>query len=167
MATTTRQRLAGGVVIGVAAAAFYLGTQWKGPGLGGSGSGDGGPVAGEPARPSVASSEEPRGAELAGDSAVLVSNAAPPSTQAPLVTVVITGNEYLLSTIGDETTATPALLTEVARAALMARGDSQGIRVRIFRKKDAKAGAKIDLFSKLNEAGIPNEAIQDKREFLD
>ena len=167
MATTTRQRLAGGVVIGVAAAAFYFGTQWKGPGLGGSGSGDGGPVASDPAQPSVSSGEEPRGAELAGDSAVLVTNAAPSSTPAPLVAVVITGDEYLLSTTGDLTTATPALLTDIARAVLMASGDSQGIRVRIFRKKDAKAGAKIDLFSKLTEAGIPSEAIQDQREFLD
>ena len=63
--------------------------------------------------------------------------------------------------------ATPADLAEVARAALAATGDGQGIRVRIYRKKDATAGAKLDLFSKLNDAGVPSEAIQDMKEFLD
>ena len=167
MATTTRQRLAGGVVIGVAAAAFYLGTQWKGPGLGGSGSGDGGPVDGEKAQASVSSTDENRGAELAGDSAVMVSTNVPPTKPSQLVTVIISGDEFLLSTTGDKTTATPAPLTDVARAAMIASGDDQGIRVRIYRKKDAKAGAKIDLFAKLTEAGIPSEAIQDMREFID
>ncbi len=170
MATTTRQRLAGGFVIGVAALAFYIGTQFKGPGLGGSGSGDGGPTPGQPANPST--STTPGGSELVGDEAVLATTSVPsvaiPTTpSSPLVVVVISGSQYLLSTTGDETQATPAELTEVARAAMAASGDGQGIRVRIFRKKDATAGAKIDLFAKLGDAGIPTEAIQERKEFLD
>ena len=53
----------------------------------------------------------------------------PAAPQSPLVAVVISGNEYLLSTTGEETQATPAKLTDVARAALAAPGDGQGIRV--------------------------------------
>lgn len=170
MATTTRQRLAGGFVIGVAALAFYIGTQFKGPGLGGSGSGDGGPTAGSPTNPST--SEASGESELAGDEAVLVTSsvpsvALPTPTPSPLIAVVITGNQFLLSTTGDETQATPAELTEVARAAIATSGEGRGIRVRIFRKKDATAGAKLDLFAKLSDAGISSEAIQDMKEFLD
>lgn len=170
MATTTRQRLAGGVLIGVAALAFYIGTQFKGPGLGGSGSGDGGPVVGETSQPSVSKGADTplaRVSELAGDEAVLVSTTPLATQLAPVVAVVISGDKYLLSSTGDESKATAAELADVARAALIAPGDGQGIRVRIFRKKDATAGAKLDLFSKLNDAGIPSEAIQDMREFLD
>lgn len=170
MATTTRQRLAGGFVVGVAALAFYIGTQFKGLGLGGSGSGDGGPVSGESSQPSISKGDDTPQAEpsdLAGDEAVLASTHTPPAKTAPLVAIVISGDKYLLSATGEEATATPAKLTDVARAALSTTGDGQGIRVRIFRKKDATAGAKLDLFSKLNDAGIPSEAIQDMKEFLD
>jgi|GEM_PF-2148997 len=170
MATTTRQRLAGGFVIGVAALAFYIGTQFKGPGLGGSGSGDGGPIAGESSQPAVSKGTEPlviSRSELAGDEAVMVSTSTPPTQLAAVVAVVISGDKYLLSITGDESKATAAELTDVARAALIAPGDGQGIRVRIFRKKDATAGAKLDLFAKLNDAGVPSEAIQDMREFLE
>ena len=170
MATTTRQRLAGGFVIGVAALAFYIGTQFKGPGLGGSGSGDGGPTPGPSTTPSTSTSSE--GTELVGDEAVLVTNSVPPvavpvAPPSPFIAVVISGNQYLLSTAGDETQATPAELTEVARAAIATSGEGRGIRVRIFRQKDATAGAKLDLFAKLGDAGIPSEAIQDMKEFLD
>ena len=170
MATTTRQRLAGGFVIGVAALAFYIGTQFKGPGLGGSGSGDGGPVPDAASQPSVSKgteTPETSGSDLAGDEAVLASTQSPAAKPASFVAVVISGDKYLLSATGDETQTTPAELADVARAAITAAGDGQGIRVRIFRKKDATAGAKLDLFSKLNDAGIPSEAIQDMREFLD
>lgn len=170
MATTTRQRLAGGLVIGVAALAFYVGTQFNGAGLGGSGSGDGGPTAGQPARPST--STAPNDSELVGDEAILVTTSIPSvdppiPPPSPLIAVVITGNQYLLSTTGDETRATPAELTDIARAANATAGEGRGIRVRIFRKKNATAGAKKDLFAELSEAGIPTEAIQDMRGFLD
>ena len=169
MATTTRQRLAGGVLIGVAAIAFYIGTQFKGPGLGGSGSGDGGPT---PASPPGASTST----DLAGDEATMVSTivpatlpatATPTTPSSPLVAVVISGDKYLLSTSGDETQATPAELAEVIRAVLATTGDGQGIRVRVFRKKDATTGAQVDLSSKLGDAGVPSEEIQVRQQFLD
>lgn len=172
MSSSSRQRLAGGLVIGVAAIAFYIGMQFKGPGLGGSGSGDGGPAPGEASQPSTSGTTVPAvsaDTDIAGDEAVLASTrpSSPAVPESPRITVVISGDKYLLSTTGDQAQATPAELAEVARAALAATGDGQGIRVRIFRKKDATAGAKLDLFSKLNDAGIPSEAIQDMKEFLD
>ena len=165
MATTTRQRLAGGVLIGVAAIAFYIGTQFKGPGLGGSGSGDGGPTPATAKGPSTSS-------DLAGDEATMVSTTTPttltpPTSSSPLVAVVISGDKYLLSTTGDETQATPAELAEVVRAVLSASGDGQGIRVRVFRKKDATTGAQFDLSTKLGDAGVPSEEIQVMQTFLD
>ena len=166
MATTTRQRLAGGVLIGVAALAFYIGTQFKGPGLGGSGAGDGGPAPGEASSPSTATPTD-----LVGDEAIQATTAPTPTTPttpaSPLVAVVISGDKYLLSTTGDETQATPAELADVVRAVLSASGDGQGIRVRVFRKKDATTGAQFDLSTKLGDAGIPMEEIQVMQAFLD
>lgn len=167
MAITTRQRLAGGFVIVAVAVAFYLGMQFKGPGLGGSGSGDGDPAPGAAAGPRIAVGEKAPDSELAGDPPVLVTITASSDKLPTLAAVVISGNEYLLSPMGDESKATPAKLADVARAARNAAGDGQGIRVRIFRKKDATAGAKIDLFTKLDDAGIPLESIQEMRDFLD
>ncbi len=167
MATTTRQRLAGGVLIGVAALAFYIGTQFKGPGLGGSGSGDGGPTPEGAASPSTSNQPIAPESELVGDAAVVSSTEAPATPEAPLVAVVISGSEYWLSTTGDETKTDLAPLVDVARAALLATGDRQGIRVRIFRKKDATAGAMLDLSSKLDDAGIPSESIQVIKDFLE
>ena len=165
MATTTRQRLAGGVLIGVAAVAFYIGTQFKGPGLGGSGSGDGGPTPAE--APGASTSTD-----LVGDESILATTTVPPTTtptpqSSPLVAVVISGNQYLLSTSGDETQAAPAELAEVVRAVLATTGDGQGIRVRVFRKKDATTGAQFDLSAKLGDAGIPSEVVQVMQKFLD
>ena len=172
MSSSSRQRLAGGVVIGVAALAFYFGMQFKGPGLGGSGSGDGGPAPGEATRASTSgatTSAISTDTDIAGDEAVLAStrSTTPAAPASPRIAVIISGDKYLLSTTGVQAEATPAELADVARAALTATGDGQGIRVRIFRKKDATAGAKLDLFSKLGDAGIPSEAIQDMKEFID
>ena len=161
--TTTRQRLAGGVILGVAAVAFYLGMQFKGLGPGGSGSGDGGPT---PPQTNGASTQTPT--DLAGDEAIQATTVATPTTpSSPLVAVVISGDKYLLSTTGDETQATPVELAEVVRAVLSASGDGQGIRVRVFRKKDATTGAQFDLSTKLGDAGIPSEEIQVMQTFLD
>lgn len=163
MATTTRQRLAGGVLVGVAALAFYLGTQFKGPGLGGSGAGDGGPAPGQAASPSTLPTTD-----LVGDDAIQATTVTTPATPtSPLVAVVISGDKYLLSTTGDETQATPAELAEVVRAVLSASGDGQGIRVRVYRKKDATTGAQFDLSTKLGDAGVPSEEIQVMQTFLD
>ena len=163
MATTTRQRLAGGVLIGVAALAFYIGTQFKGPGLGGSGAGDGGPTPGQATSPSTATT-----ADLVGDESIQATTVATPTTPSvSLMAVVISGDKYLLSTTGDETQATPSELAEVVRAVLSASGDGQGIRVRVFRKKDATTGAQFDLSTKLGDAGIPSEEIQVMQTFLD
>lgn len=164
MATTTRQRLAGGFVLGVAAVAFYIGMQFNGPGLGGSGSGDGGPVPGDPS--STAGAKPPE-SELVGDTAILVSTSAPAANPSTLVAVVITGSEYLLSPTGDVSEAVPAELAEVVRSVLSTTGDGQGIRVRVFRKKDATTGAQADLSTKLGDVGIPSEEIQVIQKFLD
>lgn len=176
MTTTTRQRLAGGFVLGVAALAFYFGTQWKGPGLGGNGSGDGNSGPETPlsnSSPDMMESDTARTlptvnhSEIAGDEAPESTTTVREFKQIPLVTAIISGNEYLLSRSDDPAGATPASAADVALAAIQTLGDSQGIKIRVFRKKDATAGARIDLFTKLNDAGIPNESIQEMRTFLD
>lgn len=151
----TRQKLAGGAVIGVAALAFYMGTQWKGFGPGGTGTGFG-TTATESGQ-----TEEVRVPELVGDEAVLASTDAAGGTAAPqILSVIVSRGDYWVSTSGDLTTTTEADLSEVAHAALTATGDPDGIRVRVHFKKDATVGVMEDLKRKLDQVGIPAQAVQ-------
>ena len=152
----TRQKLAGGAVIGVAALAFYLGTQWKGPGLGGTGTGFGTTANG------TGEGEAPAAAELVGDDAAPVASreASGGGTPHQILRVVVSGDDYLISTTDESNPSKVADLSEVAHAALVATGDPQGIRVRVQTKKDATAGAMDDLRRKLDQVGIPIEGVQ-------
>lgn len=151
----TRQKLAGGAVIGVAALAFYLGTQWKGLGPGGTGTGFGTTAT------ETGDAEETRQPELVGDEAVMASaDAASGSTGPQILTVIVSRGDYLISPTGDLETTTEADLSEVAHAALTATGDPQGIRVRVHFKKDATVGVMEDLKRKLDQVGIPAQAVQ-------
>lgn len=150
----TRQKLAGGAVIGVAALAFYLGTQWKGFGPGGTGTGFGTTATG------TGEEVAPTTPDLAGDEAVSVATEGSGVEAPQILTVVMSGRDYSISTTGDLKTATVADLSEVAHAALTATGDKQGIRVRVYRKKDATVGILDDLKRKLDQVGIPSQAVQ-------
>ena len=153
----TRQKLAGGAVIGVAALAFYLGTQWKGFGPGGTGTGFG-TTATESGQTETQDVREP---ELVGDEAVLASADAAGGTTAPqILSVVVSRGDYWVSTTGDLATTKEADLSEVAHAALTATGDPDGIRVRVHFKKDATVGVMEDLKKKLDQVGIPAQAVQ-------
>lgn len=151
----TRQKLAGGAVIGVAALAFYLGTQWKGLGPGGTGTGFGTTSADSGA------TEEDREPDLVGDEAVSIDTSrSSGGAGPPIVSIIMSDEDYLVSTTGDLTQTKAANLSEVAHAALTATGDSQGIRVRVYHKKDATVGVMDDLKRKLDQVGIPAQAIQ-------
>jgi len=151
----TRQKLAGGAVIGVAALAFYLGTQWKGLGPGGTGTGFGTTAT------ESGPTEEVRAPELVGDEAVSVATDASGRGSGPqIVFIIMSSGDYLVSTTGDLAQTKEADLSEVARAALTATGDAQGIRVRVYHKKDATVGVMDDLKRKLDQVGIPAQAIQ-------
>ncbi len=151
----TRQKLAGGAVIGVAALAFYLGTQWKGLGPGGTGTGFGTTATDSEA------TKEVREPDLVGDEAVSVDTSKSSSGAGPeIVSIIMSYEDYLVSTTGDLTQTKVANLSEVAHAALKATGDAQGIRVRVYHKKDATVGVMDDLKRKLDQVGIPAQAIQ-------
>lgn len=161
MASSMRNRLAGGAVLGIAALAFYLGMNFKGPGLGGGGAGVGvitrSTEDGQPAPP-VSS-------EIVGDDELMVASAGSLAQPPAWVTVVVDDPDYRLSTkeLGD---ARPASLGEVAQAASLTTGDGQGIRVRIYKSKAARAGTLIDLQARLSEMGLKPESIQVVDEFL-
>ena len=105
--------------------------------------------------------KEVREPELVGDEAVLASTNAAGGTTAPqILSVVVSRGDYWVSTTGDLATTTEADLSEVAHAALTATGDPDGIRVRVHFKKDATVGVMEDLKKKLDQVGIPAQAVQ-------
>lgn len=82
-----------------------------------------------------------------------------------VVYVLIDKREYLLRR-GPEGKASfkPASLEEVAQAAQAATGDDNGIRVRIAQKSSSRETTERALRAKLEEAGVPGDAIRWKDE---
>lgn len=87
------------------------------------------------------------------------------SAPADVVYVLIDGRNYLLRR-GPEDKASfqPASLDEVVQAAQAAIGDDNGIRVRIAQKSSARETTERALRARLDEAGIPGDAIRWKDE---
>ncbi len=170
MASSTRNRLAGVAVLGVAGLAFYLGMNFKGPGLGGGGDGVGVPTgATGTGQGEVDLADNPLvrpPSEIFGDEALVSSGPTHPAVKTELVTVVVDDPDYRLTNTSDIADAKPASLSEVAQAASLTQGDGQGIRVRIYKTKTARAGTLKDLELRLIEIGLNRDSIQVKDEFL-
>lgn len=88
-----------------------------------------------------------------------------PSTPAEVVYVLIDDREYLLRR-GPEGQAEyqPADADTVVEAALAATGDSNGIKIRISQRSSSRELAERQLREKLEQAGIPGDAIRWKDE---
>ena len=170
------------VVVGLLAVGWWLGSMFKGFGPGGpgtstkTGTGDG--VAIESRDPNAARNEKKEQAERTPS--IPGPTSATPSTPSEatepmlaisspvpreVLTVVIDGPGYLVG--ADEKRLRAAELAEVVTLALGVQGDDQGVHVRIRRKKNAQAGARVDLIGKLLEAGLKRESIQEMTGFID
>ncbi len=151
------RRLVGGAVVGALVLGIWLGSLWKGFGLGGAGSGlvpDTGTVHVSNAPP-AASSSGPAPAESSG------------SPTGGLLTVVIHGAQYRLATDSDPQSGLDVPLDEIQRRVSVAKGTPEGIRVRILKEKSAQEGARSDLLSALLASGVKREEIQERAEFVE
>lgn len=94
--------------------------------------------------------------------------AAEPVTPPAVVYVLIDGRDYLLRR-GPEGKAPfkPATLEEVVEAAQTATGDDNGIRIRIAQKSSSRELTERALRAKLEEGGVPKDAIRWKDEPVD
>jgi hypothetical protein len=155
-----RKRIIGVAAVGLVALGIWLANWWKGPGLGGSGTGDETQVnlqtesQSPPARPS---------SPAAGDGQTSL-----PGPPPDVLTVMIAGSEYRVQ--ANESAAAefaPASLSKVVEQATEVPGDTQGIRVRVLRHVTAQQGARSDLFEALQQAGIKREEIVEVSDFVE
>ncbi|MDB5339349.1 MAG: hypothetical protein JWN70_4968 [Planctomycetaceae bacterium] len=93
---------------------------------------------------------------------------AEPVVPPTVVYVLIDGRDYLLRR-GPEGKAAfkPATLDDVIEAAQTATGDDNGIRIRIAQKSSSRELTERALQAKLEEAGVPKDAIRWKDEPVD
>ncbi|WP_437229866.1 hypothetical protein SH661x_001663 [Planctomicrobium sp. SH661] len=162
------RNLVGGAVIGALALGIWLGSFWKGPGLGGSGTGFG-------TSSQTGSSDEAAldRVHVSGDLVGAAAGTAKTQPQEPevvptdMMTIVIYGNEYRL--VDGEAPQSGKVLTlnEIADRAKQLTGTPEGIRVRILKGKSAQEGARADLLKYLAENGVKREEIQERAEFVD
>ncbi|SFI25398.1 hypothetical protein [Planctomicrobium piriforme] len=161
-------RIFGGAIVGALLLGIWFGQFWKGPGLGGSGSGDGKPESG-----SVDTRAEVR--SISGTGAVgptartnEASTPAGPEIGLPaqMVTVVIHGNQYRLVQGDDFKLGSDVTLDDIKRQAADTTGTPEGIRVRVVKEKSAQEGPRSDLLTALAEAGVKREEIQERAEFI-
>lgn len=125
----------------------------------GSGGGIGNPPGLKPAA-NAPPAESPSTGPIEGATSA-TEEAAPPD----VVYILIDGRNYLLRHgAADEASFQPASLDQVVQAAQAATGDDNGIRVRIAQKSSARETTERALRAKLDEAGIPGDAIRWKDE---
>lgn len=156
-----------GFVVGALALGIWLGSFWKGPGLGGLGTGFGITSGTDDSTPVSLDSTHV-------NSSLNSPGALPPSQKDSLdqfptdmMTVIIYGNEYRLVD-GDAPQQGKVLtLNEVIDRSKQMTGTPEGIRVRILKGKTAQEGARADLLKALAENGVKREEIQERAEFVD
>ena len=165
------------VVIGLLAAGWWLGSMFKGLGPGGpgtstkTGTGDGVAVESRDPNAKRTAIEQQKDEAAASRAApdVTGEGTSPTATGtggAPaLVTIVIDGPDYAVGQ-GDAALERATLDDVVARAQATT-GDDQGVHVRIRRRKNAQAGARADLLTRLLDAGLKRESIQEMSGFID
>jgi hypothetical protein len=156
--TTSRAGVGGGAIL-IGLALFML---FKGMGPGGTGSsGSGtGPESGKtlitskgtesPSEEAVAAPDEVKGGLTDDEKKSLTGD---------VFTVLIDEKNFLIELPGDpDPVYREAQLSRVIELAKLAKGDSNGIRVRILRRESARASAEFDLTDGLHKAGIDKDA---------
>lgn len=143
------RNLMGVVLIAGIAAGVYLGDFLKGPGWGGSST-----TSETSTGSKLESTAEPKKTAVDKTEAESEKTAALPTQQQPVVKVVIADRSYFLrSADGDQ----PIELDQLVSQAKAAKGDEDGIRIRIYRKLSSRTAAEIALQDALAAGGIGNE----------
>ncbi|MCA9054915.1 MAG: hypothetical protein KDA75_13835 [Planctomycetaceae bacterium] len=164
-----RRRVLAGGAIGILALGIWLGSWFRGFGLGGGSGGE--EVAETDGGIPAAVSPDDVSVDL-GQETVLKSpsgNADDEASSAGTLAVLVTGDSYLLAKEPfEDATALPAPLSEhfapaelsdiVSRAAVVP-GTESGIKVRIYQHKSSTVGAYSTLLQALKEAGLDDGAM--------
>jgi hypothetical protein len=161
-----RKRLLAVAAVGLLIAGAWLGNLFRGFGLGGSGSGmgDGDAPIGD-VQVSLGGAESAP-AEEPPTAAPATAEGAPVSDE--VLTVLVDGDEYATQS-GDDATARfePATLESIVKLAKERKGDAHGIRVRLRFKRNSQSGTTSELYTALQEAGIPREQVIEATGFVE
>jgi hypothetical protein len=80
--------------------------------------------------------------------------------------ILIDEVEYFLVLPGEEPIYRPSVIGDLVKLAEHAKGDSNGIRVRILRRETSRTKAEVDLKQALSDAGIGDDAVYMPAELL-
>lgn len=83
-----------------------------------------------------------------------------------VVELLIDDTEYFLVLPGEEPIYRPTPMADLVRLAGQAKGDSNGIRVRILRRETSRTKAEVDLKQALEDAGIGDDVVYMPSELL-
>ena len=163
-----RRRVVAGGAVGILALGIWLGSWFRGFGLGG---GDGGEQVSD-ANGGIPATVAPDEVSVdLGQETVLKSPAGTGSDEAKsgTVAVLVTGDSYLLARAPfEDATAlpaplsqhfVPAELTAIVSQAQSVPGTESGIRVRVYQHKSSTIGAYSTLLQALKDAGLDDGAI--------
>ncbi len=163
--STTRAAAGGVLVIGALLALLFLRS-------GGTGQGDAeNPEGASPDRPMLATSEAPTDPALTS----LLEDDAPGGLTADekqaltdgVLTLLIDEYEYLMKIPASaDSVYRPVELSRAVALAKQAKGDSNGIRVRVQRRESSRASAEHRLMNELQHGGIGSDAVYMASEFV-
>lgn len=168
---TSRAGMGGGAIL-IALALFML-FRGMGPGgTGASGSGTGkGTTMPEQSQPAVGSSESnpDENPSLAAPESVVggLTDDERKALSGDLLTVLIDDFQYMIELPGNpDAIHRPTELSRIVQLASLAKGDSNGIKVRVLIRQSARASAESQLLADLEHSGIHRDAIMMTSEFV-
>lgn len=184
-----RGKLVAGGALGLLVLGMWLGSFFKGFGLGGPGSGPGGGTTGNAIPETAGADDRPTNASVAIDPDTTLATASPRGTptepgqssaDAPpeTISVMIYEGGYRLpkAKIGDDSSTSsmelkssdfqPASLEEVVAWARAAKGNADGIRVIVLLHQSSTAGARMSLYQALASAGLQDGEIHQRTGFF-
>lgn len=166
---TSRAGMGGGAIL-IALALFLL---FKGLGPGGtgaSGSGTGkGTTSTEHAKAVVGETNPKEGSGLAVPESLVggMTDDERKALSGDLLTVLIDDFQYMIELPGNpDSVHRPAELSRIVQLASLAKGDSNGIKVRVLIRQSARASAESQLLADLEHSGIHRDAIMMTSEFV-
>jgi hypothetical protein len=169
-----RGKLAAGAALGLIALGIWFGMNFRGPGLGGSGTDDGaGEGAGGEATRTGSGDDSPTNVSVAvdGDAPLAARPETPDGAGPATLQVMVYESGYRLpkaladSASADAATAdqfAPATLEQVVAQAQAAKGNESGIKVLILLHKSSTVGARNDLVKALQDAGLRDSEIHQR-----
>lgn len=168
---TSRAGMGGGaILIGLALFLLFRGFGPGGTGSSGSGTGTGSTPT-DVAKASVPGNETAKTNEfdLVASDPVLggLTDDERKSLSGNILTVLIDDYQYMIELPGTpNATFRPAELSRIVELAALAKGDSNGIRVRVLIRQSARASAEKQLQAELEHSGIHRDAIMMTSEFV-